>query len=94
MNTSIGCNTDLGKPCVAFYIKQGYTEPQSEILAEQLCSGCGRWDRITAERDYSVRKSGMSFHDHSLFQESLSLKDILNAIPDGPDDSRAQFASF
>jgi len=79
---------------VEFYLKQGYTEPQSEILAAQLCSGCGRWDRVNVERDYLVQKSGMGFHDHSLIQETLSLKDILNAIPDGTLDLQAHFTTF
>ncbi len=62
---------------VVFYMTLGYTEPQSEVLAEQLCSNCKRGDRITVDEKYAFQKYRRS---RRRIPQLLSLADIVHAI--------------
>ena len=62
---------------VVFYMTLGYTEPQSEVLAEQLCSNCKRGDRTTVDVTFAFQKYRRS---RLRIPQLLSLADIVRAI--------------
>ncbi len=68
---------------VAFYMTLGYTEPQSEILAEQLCSDGRRAGRATVDQTYGFTITGKYFRQRRRrVRKAISADDIRRGIPD------------
>ncbi len=75
-------NQNYARQWVAFYMMQGYTEPQSEVLARQLCSDGRRDERATVDDKYGFKKTGKYCRRQSPARNVVTIDEIKRAMAD------------
>jgi hypothetical protein len=81
-NPPIFRDQDHIRQWVAFYARQGYTEPESEILATQLCGNDRRSNRATIDDRYGFQRTGKYHRRRGHIRKTVSLEDIRCAMAD------------